>query len=285
MVVGALPSAGPYGGAQQMGAVHDSQQPSLFVHHWQHLVPLRDHLTRRFAHWGVRGYRRGRRGHHSPRAHPTGLLRNKLLPAHEHAHHFCTQMRIEPHQHVGVVDDTLHPARAVHHHGAIERGRDHGIEHFGKSRILVDCWGLTVGEAGWRSAASRGLGIVLVLASLLANTHQPTILAQNQETPAAPTPDPLLAAGNLDQCANGPLDAPVPCTTGGPGGAWQNGNLNQNQAHYFEGDSVPYRARFIGLDTAVTHTMIIEWDTTENGRHALAIRARSLSSPSPPTQS
>jgi hypothetical protein len=61
----------------------------------------------------------------------------------------------------------------------------------------------------------------------------------------------------------------VPCTTGGPGGAWQNGNLNQNQAHYFEGDSVPYRARFIGLDTAVTHTMIIEWDTTENGRHAL----------------
>src|SRR5688572_11513635 len=47
--------------------------------------------------------------------------------------------------------------------------------------------------------------------------------------------DPAMA--DLDQCANGTASAPVPCTLD----AWQNGNINQNQAHYKEGDSVPYR--------------------------------------------
>ena len=48
-------------------------------------------------------------------------------------------------------------------------------------------------------------------------------------------------AADLDQCANGGVGSvPVECT----GAAWQNGNLNQNQAHYFEGESVPYRMRF-----------------------------------------
>src|SRR5690606_5354576 len=51
--------------------------------------------------------------------------------------------------------------------------------------------------------------------------------------------------------------------------AWQNGNLNENQAHYAEGESVPYRIRFTGVDTGVSHTVTIEWDTTEGGKHAL----------------
>lgn len=74
--------------------------------------------------------------------------------------------------------------------------------------------------------------------------------------------------GNLDQCANGAVGgAAVPCS----GIAWQNGNLNQNQAHYHEGESIPYRIVFSGMLTGSTNTVTIEWDTTENsgGNHAI----------------
>ena len=69
------------------------------------------------------------------------------------------------------------------------------------------------------------------------------------------------AAADLDQCANGPLNAPVPCT----GAQWQNGNINSNQGHYREGDSIPFR---LGPDRrlgAGTHTVDLEYDTTDNG--------------------
>lgn len=69
-------------------------------------------------------------------------------------------------------------------------------------------------------------------------------------------------AGNLDQCANGPSGT-VNCTDG----AWQNGNLNDNQANYFEGDSVPYRLKLTDLGPG-THNVTIEWDTTKSGKHA-----------------
>jgi len=74
-------------------------------------------------------------------------------------------------------------------------------------------------------------------------------------------------AGNLDQCANGGVgNPPVPCT----GSAWQNGNLNQNQAHYFEGDSVPYRLRLTNLaPDGTVHTVTIQWDTLKSGKHAI----------------
>lgn len=72
-------------------------------------------------------------------------------------------------------------------------------------------------------------------------------------------------AANLDQCANGPLATPVPCT----GAAWVNGNLNPNQAHYIEGESVPYRLRLSGLSSGTDHAVRLEWDTSEQGRHAL----------------
>ena len=71
-------------------------------------------------------------------------------------------------------------------------------------------------------------------------------------------------ATNLDQCANGPLSGPVPCT----GSAWQNGNLNANEAHYREGESIPFRVVLSGV-SAGTHTLDIEYDNTlNNGLHA-----------------
>jgi len=74
-------------------------------------------------------------------------------------------------------------------------------------------------------------------------------------------------SGDLDQCANGPLSAPVSCS----GSNWQNGNLNANQAHYLEGQFVPYRLTMTGLATGSSnpHTVTIEWDTTKSGKHAL----------------
>ncbi|MBI3243695.1 MAG: DUF11 domain-containing protein, partial [Chloroflexi bacterium] len=73
-------------------------------------------------------------------------------------------------------------------------------------------------------------------------------------------------AGNLDQCANGGVgDPPILCN----GAAWQNGNLNGNQAHYRESDSVPYRMRLSNIATSGTHTLVIEWDTTQTGKHAI----------------
>jgi hypothetical protein len=73
-------------------------------------------------------------------------------------------------------------------------------------------------------------------------------------------------AANIDQCANGGVGGtPVQCA----GAAWQNGNLGQSQAHYNEGESVPYRASFTSLAAGQTYTATIEWDTTQSGKHAL----------------
>ena len=48
-----------------------------------------------------------------------------------------------------------------------------------------------------------------------------------------------------------------------------NGNLNQNNSLYLEGDSVPYR--IVGNDIPIgpTHTVVIEWDTLQQDKHAI----------------
>jgi len=71
-------------------------------------------------------------------------------------------------------------------------------------------------------------------------------------------------AANLDQCAN----LGTTCDTG-TSSQWQNGNLGQSQASYFEGDSIPYRAVVTGLVAGETYTLKIEYDTTQSGKHAI----------------
>lgn len=73
------------------------------------------------------------------------------------------------------------------------------------------------------------------------------------------------ASANIDQCRNGSLDSANDCSADN----WVNGNLNGSQAHFLEGDSVPYRIVFDGLNTAVEHNVTIQWDTTEGGKHAI----------------
>ena len=69
---------------------------------------------------------------------------------------------------------------------------------------------------------------------------------------------------NLDQCAN----TGTTCDTA-HASQWQNGNLNQVNAHYSEGESVPYRARLSGLTAGSTYGVTLEWDTTKSGKHAI----------------
>ncbi|HEX7795785.1 MAG TPA: hypothetical protein VF456_15590, partial [Vicinamibacterales bacterium] len=73
--------------------------------------------------------------------------------------------------------------------------------------------------------------------------------------------------GSLDQCANGALPGdPTPCQSDTE---WINGNLGSSKSHYFEGDSIPYRLEMSGLSLVGSHTVTIEWDTTQNGKHAI----------------
>jgi uncharacterized repeat protein (TIGR01451 family) len=73
---------------------------------------------------------------------------------------------------------------------------------------------------------------------------------------------------NLDQWADGGApDAKV--ATGSQKDTWQNGNLGSSQAHYAEGEFVPYRAVFSSLTENQTYITTIQWDTLKNTKHAL----------------
>jgi hypothetical protein len=82
---------------------------------------------------------------------------------------------------------------------------------------------------------------------------------------------PVFAANpsaNLDQCANDPFPSPSSDGCNSTANQWVNGNLGASKAVYFEGDSIPYRLRFGNLPLT-SHTVVIEWDTTKSGKHAL----------------
>jgi len=75
------------------------------------------------------------------------------------------------------------------------------------------------------------------------------------------------AQPDVDQCANldgvAPPNANLTCD-------WQNGNLNESNSDYREGDSVPYRTEFTGLTAGQTVVFSIAYDTTESGgQHAI----------------
>jgi RHS repeat-associated protein len=67
---------------------------------------------------------------------------------------------------------------------------------------------------------------------------------------------------SLSQCGNLASGQPTNC-------AWQNGNLNANQAHWLEGDSVPYRVVMTGLTSGTSYSLTIGYATTKGGKHAI----------------
>lgn len=80
--------------------------------------------------------------------------------------------------------------------------------------------------------------------------------------PMAFLPAPLKASGNLDQVRNGTAAAPIDPPD------WVNGNAGASNAHYREGESIPYRLRLDGLSLG-THTVVIEWDTRHSSVNAI----------------
>ena len=67
---------------------------------------------------------------------------------------------------------------------------------------------------------------------------------------------------SLNHCKNGSLASPIdPCD-------WHNGNLNGNNSHYGEGQSVPYRGTLTQVPAGATHFLRITYDFTAGGTPA-----------------
>ena len=72
----------------------------------------------------------------------------------------------------------------------------------------------------------------------------------------------------LDQCRNGPVSAPAPCNNGLNKGSYENGDATKSQAHWQEGNFMPYRVTVSGV-AAGTHTLVFSYDTVHGGKHAI----------------
>lgn len=69
---------------------------------------------------------------------------------------------------------------------------------------------------------------------------------------------------SLEQCAN----LATTCDTAHSSN-WQTGNLGTSNSDYAEGDSVPYRSIASNLTVGKTYKLLIEWDATQSGKHAI----------------
>lgn len=74
---------------------------------------------------------------------------------------------------------------------------------------------------------------------------------------------------NIEQCANGPLSAPVPCNTSSANDGYTRGNLNGSKSHYLEGQFVPIRVIADGLTIGSTYTVTLGYDYTKGGKYAV----------------
>ena len=75
-------------------------------------------------------------------------------------------------------------------------------------------------------------------------------------------------AANIDQCRNGTFASPAQCIDN----TWVNGDLNGQQAHYREDDSVPFRAHVTGL-TAGSHTFTAKYRVSGGGNAQFSNRS------------
>ena len=84
---------------------------------------------------------------------------------------------------------------------------------------------------------------------------------------------PTGVSSTIDQCANGPASDPQPCqgSSGNKVNGFQNwigGNANASNAHWAEGQFIPYRAVISGLP-AGSYQAQFQYDTTWKGLHAI----------------
>ena len=108
----------------------------------------------------------------------------------------------------------------------------------------------------WKRMIPLGVGLLLAFGGLLSTT-----------LPAATAPPN--PAGDLDQCRNGGVgETPENCEdVAGPLG-WTNGNAGAENAHFAEGQSIPYRIQLTNL-SATTYTLELGYDTKHSSKHAI----------------
>ena len=85
----------------------------------------------------------------------------------------------------------------------------------------------------------------------------------DQEALAITTFTDAAPAANLDQVRNGAGNDPV------DPGDWVNGNAGEQNAHYLEGWSIPYRVVMTDLPTETSITLTLGYDIKHSDRHAL----------------
>ncbi|MBK8923534.1 MAG: hypothetical protein IPM81_18880 [Saprospirales bacterium] len=90
-----------------------------------------------------------------------------------------------------------------------------------------------------------------------------------RSTPGTPAGQPgfsLLAppAADLDQYRNGPFDNPINICTN-----WVNGNAGEQNSHYIEGWSIPYRCVMTNLPLNTSITLTLGYDIKNGGKHAI----------------
>jgi len=80
---------------------------------------------------------------------------------------------------------------------------------------------------------------------------------------------PFKASANLDQVRNGAVgcDTTVPNSCNDPAD-WVNGNAGASNAHYQEGQSIPYRLVMTGLSLG-SHSVVIQWDVKHSSANAI----------------
>jgi hypothetical protein len=73
---------------------------------------------------------------------------------------------------------------------------------------------------------------------------------------------------DIEQCANGPLAAPIHCNVSNGNDGYTRGNLISSKSHYLEGDSVPIRIVATDLVVGETYMVTIGYDFTKGGKYA-----------------
>ena len=80
--------------------------------------------------------------------------------------------------------------------------------------------------------------------------------------------DSLVIGVDIEQCANGPLSAPIPCNTSSGNDGYTRGNVNESKSHYFEGQFVPIRLVVTGLTPGQVYSVTLGYDYTKSGKYA-----------------
>jgi hypothetical protein len=103
-------------------------------------------------------------------------------------------------------------------------------------------------------------------ANLGDNKTAPPVAHASNFIPLTPFKPP---SANLDQVRNGGVgcDATVPNSCNDPAD-WVNGNAGASNAHYQEGQSIPYRLVMTDLPLG-NHSVVIEWDVKHSSANAI----------------